>query len=511
MMQALAAVNRYAVLESGLEIFSSTEPQIAAFVRANAGNDNIFSLSNRALGVLLGDMVYDKSYDPTVVRDLVSDLVYFAELVAQYPNPQMRESFGYFREFEAFKSYLDHYIDYWGNFPERAYPPLTDWEEYKARVRNYQSYQINSVLQSLYTKGKEILAQIDETVLDEASIKRKNDYTASMNDKIGLLSLFFNENTNRMLSAWSRLPADPETAFKTLQQEEPQSLKDTYLIAYSDVKELAVGWWNDFTINGFTILQETYYSKRLEEFGRSLPVLKSWPFSADAPPDGALTIKEMGDIAWLLGEMGVDMSPVDPKEPQVIIDMRRNLFRGSLARTWAKTLHTFASAAADRRKPLVWTANQPPIDLQSKLSIPGKKPAVNRFRYIEVSSGRNSRRFTTYEKAEIPLAQGSAEDREIRFRFYVMSGDVAPAFEYTLSRPWVALALYLRKDGVLDQGKRYLPIYLSDQTGEYVYFINLSFSAELPPAEDWYENANWPDVTVSDGMVDAVRPAFSLR
>jgi hypothetical protein len=137
-------------------------------------------------------------------------------------------------------------------------------------------------------------------------------------------------------------------------------------------------------------------------------------------------------------------------------------------------------------------------------------PAVNRFRYIEVSSSRNSRRFTTYEKAETAIVQGNVDDSEIRFRFYVMSGDVAPAFEYTIRRPWAVLSLYLQKDGVLDdQGKRYIPIYLSDQTGEYVYFIKLDFNAELPPAEDWFENANWPDITVSDGMVDALRPAFS--
>lgn len=512
MMQALAAVNRYAVLESGMEIFSSTEPQIAAFVRSNAGDDNIFSFSNRALGLLLGELVYDKSYDPTVVKGLVTDLSYFAQLIAQYPNPRMRQSFGYFQEFEAFKAYLDHYIDYWGNFPERAYPPLTDWEEYRARVRNYQSYQINSVLQSLYSKGKDILSQIEEAVLDDDSVKRKNDYIASMNDKIGLLSMFFNDNTNKMLSAWSRLPADPETAFKTLQQEEAQSLRNTYMTAYSDVGELAVGWWNDFTLNGFTILQNTYYSKRLEEFGRSLPVFKSWPFSADAPAEGALTVKEMADMAWLLGEMGADAAPGDAKEPQVILDMRRNLFRGSIAKTWASTLYGFAAAAADRRKPLTWTLNQPPIELQSKLSVPGRIPAVNRFRYVEVSSGRNSRRFTTYEKAETPLVQGNADDREIRFRFYVMSGDVAPAFEYTLTQPWAAFSLYLQKDGVTDdQGKRYIPVYLSDQTGEYVYFVSVDFNAELSPPEDWYENANWPDITVSEGMVDAARPAFTLR
>jgi hypothetical protein len=512
MMQALATMNRYVVLESGMEIFSSTEPQIAAFIRSNAGDENIFTFSNRALGVLLGDLVYDKSYDPTVVKGLVTDMVYFAQLIAQYPNPRMRQSFGYFHEFEAFKSYLDHYIDYWGNFPELAYPPLTDWEAYRARIRNYQSYQINSVLQTLYAAGKDILSQIDETVLDEGSIKRKNDYIASMNDKITLLSMFFNDNTNRMLSAWSRLPADPETAFKTLQQEEAQTLKDIYMTAYSDVSELAVGWWNDFTVNGFTILQNTYYSKRLEEFSRSLPVFKSWPFSADAPAEGAITTQEMADIAWLLGEMGADAAPADAKDPQVILDMRRNLFRGNIAKTWAKTLCGFASLAADRRRPLAWTLNQPPIELQSKLSIPGRIPAVNRFRYIEVSSGRTSRRFTTYEKTQTPLAQGNADDQEIRFRFYVMSGDVAPAFEYTLNLPWAAFSLYLQKDGVLDdQGKRYVPIYLSDQTGEYVYFVSMDFNVELSPVEDWYENANWPDITVSDGMVDALRPAFALR
>ncbi|GHV42092.1 hypothetical protein AGMMS49546_19620 [Spirochaetia bacterium] len=512
MMLALSTLNRYTVLESGLDLFSSTEPQIAAFVRDNAKDENIFTFSNQAMGVLLGNLIYDKSYDPVVVKSLVGDLIYFAQLFAQYSNPQMQKSFAYFHEFEAFRNYLDHYIDYWGNFPETAYPRLSDWTEYKNRVRYYQSYQINSVLQTLYTKSNEVLTQIDDTLLTEATVKKKAAYIASMNDKVLLLSMFFNDNTNKMLSAWSRLPSDPETAFKTLQQEESQVVKDIYMTAHTDIKEMAVGWWNDFTENGFNILIDAYYSKRIEEFSASMAAFNSFPFSADATVHGALSLKEIGDFAWLLTEMGADLVPPEKPDTSIVAGLHRDLFRGGIAKKWAQTIQKIAAAASDRRKPLVWTVNQPPIDVQSSLSVPGKLPAVNRFRYIEVSSGRNTRRFTTYEKAETALAQGSVTDTELHFKFYVMSGDVAPSFEFTINNPWAVFSLYLQKDGVHDtEGKRYIPIYLADQSGEYVYFVTIAFSTELPGVDDWYDRATWPEITVIDGMVEANRQAFSIR
>jgi hypothetical protein len=512
MMIALSTLNRYTVLESGLDIFSSTEPQIAAYVRDNAKNENIFTFSNQALGVLLGNLIYDKSYDPPVVKELVGDFIYFARLFSQYSNPQMQQSFSYFQEFEAFRTYLEHYIDYWGSFPDTAYPRLTDWTDYKTRLRNYQSYQINSVLQTLYTKSRDLITQIDDTLLTENAIKKKADYAASMNDKVALLSMFFNDNTNKMLSAWSRLPSDPETAFKTLQQEELQAVKDTYMTAYTEVKELGVGWWNDFTKNGFDILSDIWYSRRLEEFSSGIVALKSFPFSADASVQGALSLKEIGDFAWLLTEMGANLVPPETPDTSLTAGLHRDLFRGSIAKKWAQTVQKIAAAVSDSRKPLVWTVNQPAIDIQSGLSVPGKLSAVNRFRYIEVSSGRNARRFTTYEKAETALAQGNVTDAELRFRFYVMSADVAPAFEFAVSNPWAAFSLYLQKDSLRGEaGKRYIPIYPSDQTGDYAYFITVDFNTELPGIDDWYNNTSWPEITVIDGMVEANSQALFKR
>ncbi|GHV82880.1 hypothetical protein AGMMS50212_02200 [Spirochaetia bacterium] len=510
MMLALATLNRYTVIESGLDLFSSTEPQIAASVREKSKDENIFTFSNQAMEVLLGKIIYDKSYDPIVVKSMVGDFIYFAQLFAHYNNPEMQKSFAYFQEFEAFRSYLEHYIDYWGTFPDTAYPKLTNWTDYKARLRNYQSYQINSVIQTLYTKSVELLNQIDDTLLTEIVVKKKAAYTASMNDKIVLLSMFFNDNTNKMLSAWSRLPADPETAFKTLQLEEVQAVKDIYMTAYSEVKELSVGWWNAFTENGFNILIDNYYNHRLEEFGVNMEAFNSFPFCSDATIHGALSLKEIGDFAWLLTELGAGIVPGAEADTSPVAGLHRDVFRGGVAKKWAQTIQKIAVAASDRRKPLVWTVNQPPIDVQSGLSIPGKLNAVNRFRYIEVSSGRNTQRFTTYEKTETALAQGNVTDSELRFKFYVMSTDIAPVFEFSINNPWAIFSLYLKKDGIRDQdGKRYIPIYISDQSGEYVYFVTVDFSTELPGIDDWYDSDTWPEITVMDGVVEANRRIFS--
>jgi len=488
-------------------ILNSTTPQIAAYVRENAGNDNIFQFSNSAMATLLGPVVYDKNYDPAAVKGIVDELMYFAELFTKYTNPEMQRSSRYYSEMLAFQGYLQNYIDYWGTFADSAYPPLSSWNDYQQRLRSYQSYQVNSILQSIYTKSVSVLKDIPEVMLTDDMKKKRDNYAASLGDKVAILSMSFTDNTQKMLSAWSRLPGDADDAFKTLQAETQQGLKDTYMTAYSAQKELSVGWWNDFTMNGFNILSNTYYQGRLSDFQAKVQSWKAYPLCADSPATAALTQADLESAAWLLAEMGVTEKD-DPATDAVTPLFHQNLFRGIRARQWAQTVYQIASAAADSRKPLTWTVYQPPVEMQRRLLDPGRLLATNRFRYVEASTGPTSQRFLTDAAAETALVKGTISEG-LMLRFYLMSTDSSPTVTADFTGPWALLGLYLRPGSVTgSDGQRYVPVVVNDQSGSYIYPLRVAFSSPLPGVDQWYRLATWPDFQITSGGVEGLLPTF---
>jgi hypothetical protein len=511
-LAAQAYLNRYILLSVEYDFLSGSAETIRAMIaaRSEAEDRELFSFSGRAIQSALGGLAYDKGYDPEIVQEICEGIAAYDDLFIHYARLDEPPKFLHDREGSAyqtdgFSAYLGSYLSYWGSYPDHAYIPSPDWREYRERINQAKPYQINSVLQSLYSECAGILKDIDDTVLSEVLRREKADSVASLQDRIKLLSAFLSADADRMLSAWGRLPADAETAFRQIRSLSPDEIEETYLTVYSDTRTISIGWWNDFIMDGIGILSGAFCRARLETFSAMQESLRAFPLVADAPRENALSLDALEDLALLLRDMGAgDLpEPAAEEENPLAGALRPVLFQGSAARTWAQTLYQFASAAANPAMPLTWTLSQPPIDAQGKLSLSGRLLAVNRFRYLEASaSGRKAKALNTYANEKTALAEGGLLDKDLSLRFYRASSDEEPAAAVALNQPWSIFDLYLRKDTIKDdKGVSYYPVFLQDEQGQYVYFTEIDFSADIPGPERWYTAAAWPKLRIVDGAV----------
>ncbi|MDR3116093.1 MAG: hypothetical protein LBU25_11315 [Treponema sp.] len=514
MLVAQAYLNRYIMLNVEYDFLSSPREIIAAMVasRSEAANREVFSLSGRAIQSALGGIYFDKSYDPWIVKEITDGIAGYNDLFTRYTalkeEPKFLQNQVRFYQTESFSAYLGLYLSYWGNYPDKAYVPSPGWREYRVRVNQTKPYQINSVLQSLYTECIGILQGVNNVVLSDVLKQEKNDYITSLTDRIKLLSAFLSADADRMLTAWGKLPAEVEPAFKQIRSLSLDEIKDTYMTVYSDTRNISIGWWNDFIMNGIGILSSTYCRLKVEAFSEKLEGLRVFPLLADGLRDEVLSLNTLEDIALLLRDMGAGDLPVqaaeeaDPLEPV----LHPILFRGAIAQAWAQTIYRFAVAAVDAKKPLLWTLSQPPIDVQGKLSHSSRLLAVSRFRYIEVSTlGKPPKSINTYMNEKISLAEGTPIDKNMGFKFYRRSSDTRPAVEIVLDKPWSIFDFYLHPEVISTEEGTYFPIFLDDEAGTYVYFVEIDFNGDIPLPERWYTRATWPNFRITDGMVTVNR------
>ncbi|MDR0630301.1 MAG: hypothetical protein LBG24_11850 [Treponema sp.] len=514
MLAAQAYLNRYIVLSVEYDFLSSPQETIAAMiaVRSEAEDREIFSLSGRAIQSALGKIDFNKSYDPGIVKEITDGIAVYNDLFTRYSTlkeaPKFLQNQERLYQTDSFSAYLGLYLSYWGNYPDKAYAPSPGWREYRVRVNQTKPYQINSVLQSLYTECIGILNDVNDVTLSDVLKREKNDYITSLNDRIKLLSAFLSADADRMLTAWGQLPQEAEPAFKHIRSLSLDEIKDTYMTVYSDTRNISIGWWNDFIMNGLSILSNTYCRLKLNAFSEKLDSLRVFPLLADGLREEVLSLNTLEDIAILLRDMGAGDLPVqateeaDPLEPI----LHPILFRGADAQAWAQTIYQFAAAAVDTKKPLLWTLSQPPIDVQGQLSLSRRFLAVSRFRYVEVSiSGRTAKSLNTYMNEKISLAEGTPIDKNMNFKFYRTSSDTRPAVELVLDKPWSIFDFYLHKDVISNEGGTYFPIFLNDGAGEYVYFVEIDFNVAIPTPDRWYTRATWPNLRIMDGMVTVNR------
>jgi hypothetical protein len=514
-LAAQAYLNRYIVLSAEYDFLATSSETINAMIAARSETEGreLFSLSGRAIQSALGGIHYNRGYDPGIVKEIADGIAAYNDLFAQYvtlPTPPkfLQNRDGSIYQTDAFSNYLGLYLNYWGNYPDGAYIPSTGWREHRMRINQTKPYQINSVLQSLYTECIGILEDVNDIVLSDVLKREKTDYIASLNDRIKLLSAFLSADADRMLTAWNRLPEDAEPAFKQIRSLPLDEIRATYMTVYSDTRNISIGWWNDFIMDGIGILSKAYCAIKLDAFAEILDSLRVFPLVADAPREETLSLYTLEDLALLLRDMGAgdiaeqgaeDAAPADPLEPA----LHPILFQGSAALNWAQTVYQFAAAATNSAKPLVWTLSQPPIDIQGKLTASGRLLAVSRFRYLEVSiAGRVPRSFNTYTNEKTALAEGSPIDQGLNFRFYRASSDRDAAAAFALDKPWSIFDLYLQRDAISDdKGTFYFPVFLQDERGQYVYFTEIDFNAEIPGPDRWHTGATWPNLRITDGMV----------
>ncbi|MDR1031270.1 MAG: hypothetical protein LBL76_10430 [Treponema sp.] len=514
MLAAQAYLNRYIVLSVEYDFLSSSQETIAAMVaaRSEAEDREIFSLSSRAIQSALGGIAFNKAYDPVIVKGITDGIAGYNDLFTRYitlteqPKFLQKQDQNLYQT-EGLSNYLGLYLSYWGNYPNNAYIPSAGWREYRVRVNQTKPYQINSVLQSLYTECIGILNDVNNVVLSDVLKREKTDYISALNDRIKLLSSFMSADADRMLTAWTKLPAEVEPAFKHIRALPLDEIKDTYMTVYSDTRNINIGWWNDFIMDGITILSNTFCSLKLDAFSEKLASLQRFPLISDAPRGEILSMNTLEDMALLLRDMGAGDLPVsaeaqDPLEPI----LHPILFRGDLAQTWAKTIYQFIAAAVDSRKPLTWTFSQPAIDVQGKLSLSNRLLAVSRFRYLEVSTlGRASKSFNTYMNEKISLAAGAPIDQGMSLKFYRSSSDTRASVEIALDKPWSIFDFYLHKDLISNEAGTYFPLFLDDGAGRYVYFVEIDFNVEIPTPGQWYTRATWPNLRIMNGMVTVNR------
>jgi hypothetical protein len=515
-LAAQAYLNRYIVLSVEYDFLSGSAETIRGMIasRSETENREIFSLSGRAIQSALGGIEYNRGYDPGIVKEITDGIAAYNDLFTHYvhleePPRFLQNREGTIYQTEGFSTYLGSYLSYWGNYPDNAYIPSPGWREYRARIGQTKPYQINSVLQSLYSECTGILNDVNDIVLSDVLKREKTDSVTSLNDRIKLLSAFLSADADRMLTAWGRLPADAETAFRQIRALPLDEIKETYMTVYSDTRNISIGWWNDFVMDGVGILSSTFSRIKLEAFSGMLENLRVFPLVADAPRGDVLSPDTLEDLALLLRDMGASDLPEQTAEDSGPLEAALHpiLFRGSAARIWAQTLYQFASAAVNSAKPLTWTLSQPPIDVQGRLSLSGRLLAVSRFRYLEVSAaGRSPKSFNTYTNEKTTLIEGSPVDKDMSLRFYRASSDRDPAAVISMNQPWSIFDIYLHRDTIKDnKGVSYYPVFLRDEQGQYVYFTEIDFSADIPGPERWYTAATWPNLRIMDGMVTVNR------
>jgi hypothetical protein len=507
----------YQVFSEDFSFLQSTESNIAATVASRSAGGNVFRFSAAAMRDVAGSVEYDTRYDPAYVKIINESVAAFTSLfggsaasdASATTPPFLRQVDRAVYESAAFMQYLTSFMHYWRDFPDYVYFPSTGWDNFRARAAAYRPFQVNSILQSLYASSAGFIGYVDDSLLTAAVKEEKNKALSRLNDKQAILSAFQSTDAERMMAAWLALPLDPATAFEILQNASDTALKESYLAVYSTDVNLGIGWWNDLVHDGVNVLAKTFIQKTLAQFRQEQYSLEAFPLSADANPVQAIRINEVKSLAALLTSMGVTPASPDDSMAALRSALHPRLFTGYTAQKWAETVYTFAAAVSNPAKPLAFTLMQPPESVQMTLAQAALPQdyllAINRFRYVEVSNARNSpSRYATFMSGATTLLEGSAEDAGLLINFYRTSGDVRPAATATFNNPWSVFNLYLRRDTVTDEtGTVYIPVYLNDPVGRYVYYLQVRFNTAIPAASDWYETATWPQFTVTDTGVSA--------
>jgi hypothetical protein len=527
MMLAEAYYNRYVIFTGSLAFLNTFEGNIASVIESEAKEGELFPFSGDAIEGLFGGFYYHRGYDPYVVKAIADDVASFISIFKGENGEDAKNLPLFLRNVDkniyqppAFMNYLASYFSYWGNYPENVYVSAGTWERFKARSERHKSFQINSVLLSIYARSLETVNQIDDTLLNKTLVNLKNKTAAALGNRLALLNQVLSTDVERMFSAWAALPDDPLTAYDILRRLSKDDLNSAYLVVYiSPVQKpeaegqpeaLSLGWWNSFILDGLNILARETDTVYMTRFMENMERYRAWPLVSDSPQ--ALSAETMEELAFLLRAMGVEYGSQEDPDP-AIAALHHNLFFGSAARNWAETAYRIAAAAVDQQKPLAWALYQTPEGIQQRIGGRGRLLAINRFRYVESSAGGSAPKMnSTYTNEKMPLFRNNAADGNLNLQFYLTSRDRSPGALLTFNRPWAVFEFYLRDDHVADdEGNSYIPLNFTDEATQYVYYTILEFNRELPKPSSWYTLKNWPDLMISGRTVTERRGDFTSR
>ncbi|MDR0383664.1 MAG: hypothetical protein LBH50_06725 [Spirochaetaceae bacterium] len=47
----------------------------------------------------------------------------------------------------------------------------------------------------------------------------------------------------------------------------------------------------------------------------------------------------------------------------------------------------------------------------------------------------------------------------------------------------------------------FFPVFMSDELGQYAYYMAIKFNHDIPAPDKWYSSSTWPDFIVENDMV----------
>ena len=509
MMQAEAFYIYHSVFSSFYSFLYTLAGNIMSVIESESIGGELFTFSSGGIEGVFSDFYFQRGYDPKIVKLIADDVSSFVTIITAGEGSENQPLFlqNIDREIyqpQAFMEFLANYFNYWKNYPENIYVSAGTWERFRTRSSRYRSFQINSVLLSVYTGSLEFVNQIDNVLLTPPVTAVKTDAATVLGDRLALLNNFFTQDAERMFAAWASLPADSLQSYRYLRALSDEDLQSPYLAVYvspvNSAAALNIGWWNSFVLDGLGILAREANLINMNRLLNTMDQYRAWPLARDA--DRNIHVQNMEDLAALLEAMGVEYGTQVNPDPAAAT-LRQNLFQGTTARNWATMLHEISAAIADPQKPLAWTLFQAPVDVQHQLTGRGRLLAINRFRNIGVSTGMSSSRMSsTYTMEKLPLAQGDAYNEGLTIQFYLTSADRIPGATLAINRPWSIFELYLSGNFIADdQGNIYIPLFFEDALDRYVYYVSIEFNREIPPSSSWYFLRNWPDLIISGGTV----------
>jgi hypothetical protein len=501
MLMAKIYVNRYTTFTGEINFLSTSPANIAAVVAQLSPDRDYLEIA----GAAIGGVQFDQRYDPRVVQNIIREIAAFAQLFqpnknADAPVPRFLVDVDtYLYEPEPWRIYVDEYLNYWGTFADNCYTPVYTWGEFQRRVYSLKTATVNATLQALYKKAFDVVSGVDDSILAGSLKNEKTRNLGLLNDKLTLISQFTAAKADQMLVLWGNLPPSAQRAYTTLQAIGDDERNATYLGLYSGNKATTIGWWSDFSANGMTIVTRVEEQTLVNQFMGRIAALRSFPLVADAPPNNALSSASVSELASLLGALGVSSTTAAANS------LTPNMFTGFAAQSWAATVNRFVSVAGNPQKPLTWKLTQPPVQSVEALDHQGRLDAFVRFRYVQVAvADKSPLLMSSAGSRALTLLEGNADDRALTVRFFLSSTDSVPAVSYTFPNPWAIFNLYLAEGTVADSaGNTYIPLYLEDPTGNYVYYVQVDFSAPLPDRSEWYTLSTWPSFVATGGGIGA--------
>lgn len=524
-LNAKVELCQYMILDYKLKVLPETVSELRAFVSRLAPEDDIFTFSQRLAKENMGNLSYLKDFDPRVVKNRLFELFRTAQKFLATSEKKddksaeddkktikFREFVSYENAKNMFEDYLQEYIQYWGSFPEHIFEDVQSWAEFKKIAESTKAFNVNSLLQQVYSTCLSILKNTDDSVMSPALKKVKAEYVASLNDKMKVLSPLFTKAGEKTLISWAELPDDPIQAWKQIIDTPDRTLKSSLFNVYTDKDRSKVDWWNDFVDNGIEMLRHENERSVETEYVQLIQSMRAMPLCKNCGVNKVIPVAELKKLSNLLKSIAPEAANAGSEDGKAaaetapLFDKNLDIFKDLDTLAWAKEILKVAGYLANEKKPLRWTLYQASADMQDALLSAKDVPAINRFRYVEVvvkdvpkvkgKKIEKSRRYSTVSEKDSLIGQGDAE-QNVTINFYKMSSDKKPEASISFkNEPWSIFKIYLKNGIAADPESdiKYIPLQVKDPIDGkvYVYYVLLKFNQKnMLSAEEWPSKRDW--------------------